>query len=228
MRDRTSSVARSGRSPAGTCTVDLVLCSLAGRRLTVLVRAATSLADAELPWAPLDPSSPLGASALAVCRGSLGAAPAWTAQLGAFGEGEAHPGDAQLSVAFLAVVPTGTEAPAGWEWRDASRPGALPARQRRMVVEGIIALRDRMDTGPVAFRLLPERFTLSQLQEVYEVLLGRRLHKASFRRALEAAALTAATEEWRSEGRGRPAQLYRYAPRRSRAKRRPVRFELLG
>lgn len=230
MRDRISPVARPGRSvsPAGACTVDIVCCSLSGRKLAVLIRSAENRTGAELPWALLDSSSPLAPAALEVCRGSLGAVPSWNAQLGAFGDGESHPSAAQLSVAFLAVVPAGTEAPMGWEWTDAGRPAALPARQRRMVSEGIVALRDRMDTAPIAFRLLPDRFTLSQLQEVYEVLLGRRLHKASFRRALEAAAITAATEEWRSEGRGRPAQLYRYAPRKSRTHRRPVRFELLG
>jgi hypothetical protein len=36
------------------------------------------------------------------------------------------------------------------------------------------------------------------------------------------------TDEWRSEGRGRPAQLFRYAPRKRRGGRRGVRFELLG
>ena len=52
-------------------------------------------------------------------------------------------------------------------------------------------------------------------------------HKASFRRALQAAFLVEPTEEWRSEGRGRPAQLFRYAPRRRRATRRGVRFDLI-
>ena len=85
-----------------------------------------------------------------------------------------------------------------------------------------------MDLAPIAFRMLPVSFTLSDLQEIYELLLGRRLHKASFRRALQAAFLVEPTAAWRSEGRGRPAQLYRYAPRKRRGVRRSVRFELLG
>jgi 8-oxo-dGTP diphosphatase len=89
-------------------------------------------------------------------------------------------------------------------------------------------VRDRLDQAPIAFRLLPPTFTLTELQAMYELLLGRRLHKASFRRALQGAWLVEPTEEWRSEGRGRPAQLFRYAPRRRRSARRGVRFELLG
>ena len=92
----------------------------------------------------------------------------------------------------------------------------------------VTAVQDRMDLSPVAFRLLPPSFTLSELQQMYELLLGKRLHKASFRRALQAAWLVEPTDEWRSEGRGRPAQLYRYAPKKRRKGRRGVRFDLLA
>jgi hypothetical protein len=88
-------------------------------------------------------------------------------------------------------------------------------------------MRAQVDQQPIAFKLLPPAFTLSELQSVYELLLGRRLHKASFRRSLHASALVEATDEWRSEGRGRPAQLFRYAPPRRRRARRGIRFDLL-
>jgi 8-oxo-dGTP diphosphatase len=92
----------------------------------------------------------------------------------------------------------------------------------------VAAVRPHIDQSPLAFRLLPASFTLSELQSIYELLLGRPLHKASFRRALQAAFLVEPTDEWRSEGRGRPAQLYRYAPRRRRDSRRSVRFDLIS
>jgi 8-oxo-dGTP diphosphatase len=97
-----------------------------------------------------------------------------------------------------------------------------------MIDTALQLIRTRLDQSPTAFRLLPPTFTLSQLQEVYELLVGRRLHKASFRRALHAAWLVEPTDEWRSEGRGRPAQLFRFAPRKRRGGRRGVRFDGLG
>ena len=103
----------------------------------------------------------------------------------------------------------------------------LPPRQRAMVDGAVLMLRGRMDQSPVAFRLLPASFTLSELQHMYELLLGKRLHKASFRRALQAAWLVEPTDEWRSEGRGRPAQLFRYAPRKRRPAQRGIRLDLL-
>src|SRR5207237_6940880 len=83
-------------------------------------------------------------------------------------------------------------------------PGLAP-RQRAMVDAAVELVQSRVGQAPVAFRLLPPTFTLSELQEMYELLLDRRLHKASFRRSLQAARIVEATDEWRSEGRGRPA-----------------------
>jgi 8-oxo-dGTP diphosphatase len=88
-------------------------------------------------------------------------------------------------------------------------------------------IQGRLDQAPIAFRLLPATFTLSELQQMYELLLGKRLHKASFRRALQAAWLVEPTDEWRSEGRGRPAQLFRYLPKKKRRLHRGVRFDFL-
>jgi hypothetical protein len=103
----------------------------------------------------------------------------------------------------------------------------LPERQRRMVAGALDAVRTRLEQAPVAFSMLPKEFTLSDLQQTYETVLSRRLHKASFRRALQAAFLVEPTGEWRGEGRGRPAQLYRYAPRRRKGRRGGVRLDLL-
>jgi 8-oxo-dGTP diphosphatase len=121
-----------------------------------------------------------------------------------------------------------TVASENFEWFLLSELPPLAERQSQMLQESVAAVRDRLDLYPVAFKLLPATFTLSELQHMYELLLGRRLHKASFRRALTAAALVEPTDEWRSEGRGRPAQLYRFGPRKRRRGRRGVRFDLLG
>jgi 8-oxo-dGTP diphosphatase len=96
-----------------------------------------------------------------------------------------------------------------------------------MVDAATRTMQSRLDQAPIAFRLLPATFTLSELQQTYELLLGKRLHKASFRRALQGAWLVEPTDEWRSEGRGRPAQLFRYAPKKRRRQHRGVRFDFL-
>jgi 8-oxo-dGTP diphosphatase len=119
------------------------------------------------------------------------------------------------------------QAPDNAVWVDHDQLPLLAPRHRAIVEAAVDVVRRRIDQSPLAFRLLPPAFTLSELQSIYELLLGRSLHKASFRRALQAAFLVEPTDEWRSEGRGRPAQLFRYAPRRRRGARRGVRFDLI-
>src|SRR5262249_56027072 len=129
---------------------------------------------------------------------------------------------------YFGLVPDGETIRWSTQWAALSELAALSTRQRQDVETAVTAMRAQVDQQPIAFRLVPPTFTLSELQAVYELLLGRRLHKASFRRALHASALVEPTDEWRSEGRGRPAQLFRYAPPRRRRQRRGIRFDLIG
>ncbi|HEX5437890.1 MAG TPA: NUDIX domain-containing protein [Gemmatimonadaceae bacterium] len=216
-----------------TVSVDVVLLAMHGPQLAVLLRRRTDSTMREgweLPWEMLRQADTLTTAAARVARTALGARPALLEQVAAFGERRRHPGKAELSVAYLALADVLPAAPAYGitTWAPVRGLPALPPAQRGIVQAALAAARDRLDRSPVAFRLLPPAFTLSELQAVYEVLLGRQLHKASFRRALRAAGLVEPTSEWRSEGRGRPAQLYRYAPRAHRGPRRGVRLEGLS
>jgi 8-oxo-dGTP diphosphatase len=181
-----------------------------------------------LPWSPSRADDELEELSQRAIKRSAGSIPIWSTQVGAFSEGP-HPGDSELSIVYVALVPMGeaTVQSDDFQWFLLSDLPPLRERQSQMLQESVSAVRDRLDLYPVAFKLLPATFTLSELQHMYELLLGRRLHKASFRRALAAASLVEPTDEWRSEGRGRPAQLYRYGAKRRRRGRRGVRFDLL-
>lgn len=155
----------------------------------------------------------------------LGVPAVWQEQIGAFSEG-VHPMGTELSVATVTAVPRGTETTGGVAWHAVSAlPASVPARQRAMIAAAVQRLARALDYAPVAFHLLPATFTLTDLQEVYELLLGRPLHKASFRRALLAAAVVVPTDEWRSEGRGRPAQLFTLDTRRRPPAPRAIHFD---
>ncbi len=215
-----------------TNSIDIVLCTPHGRHLAVLLVPTASKRARErwnLPWAPVVANGTLDRTAAHVAHEASGTRPGWIAQTGAFADAQRHPGGAAISVAYVAVTSLREkELPDGAKWFSAGRLPPLPPRHRAIIVAALAQLRERMDRAPIAFRLLGATFTLTDLQAIYELLLGRRLHKASFRRALQGAFLVEPTDEWRSEGRGRPAQLFRYAPRKRRGGRGGVRFELLG
>ena len=218
---------RSRKSPY---TIDLVLCTALTDQLAVLLwRTPEGKEKWALPWDHASSDESLEAAAARIAGDALGALPGWLEQVGAFDNEKRHPSDAEISVAFVGLIPAGTPPPVGgaYAWFPIGELPALSARQRAMLDDALSMLRARMDQSPVAFRLLPPTFTLSELQHMYELLLGKHLHKASFRRALQAAWLVEPTEEWRSEGRGRPAQLFRYAPRKRRPAQRGIRLDML-
>lgn len=233
MPDRPPPAASRPQARRISLSVDVVLLTPHGQRLTTMLqrrRDARGRERWELAWDGAHGDETIDDAAARIARTVLGAAPAMLEQVAAFGDRRRHPGGAEVSIAYLALVPAGAPAPVGGEtaWFPTDELPTLAPRHREMLDGALAAMRSRLDQSPIAFRLLPATFTLTQLQEIYELLLGRRLHKASFRRALQAAWLVEPTDEWRTEGRGRPAQLFRYAPRRRRGGRRGVRFEGLG
>lgn len=75
-------------------------------------------------------------------------------------------------------------------------------------------LRGKLDYAPIGFELLPERFTLRQLQVVHETVRGHAVNKDSFRRRMLASGLLAPTGERQQGVLHRPAELYRFLPER--------------
>ncbi|MBE0441789.1 MAG: NUDIX hydrolase [Psychrobacter sp.] len=81
---------------------------------------------------------------------------------------------------------------------------------RRVIATAISRLRAKIEYRPLIFGLMPNAFTLSQLQQSVEALSGVRLHKQNFRRLLDSQNLVTETGESSSAQRGRPAKLYRF------------------
>ena len=209
----------SGRTGLrATINIDVVLLAPSGGRLVVFAPQEERGRRALPSGAPRSGES-LENAAARIARGALGSAIAWLEQVVTRMEGESA---TVLFAGLVAAPEAGDDA-----WIPRERTATLGAGVRRQVDDAATAAGIWLDRTPIAFRLLPGSFTLSELQEVYEAILGRTLHKASFRRALQSARLVMPTREWRSEGRGRPAQLYKFVPRAPKASRRGVRFDWL-
>ena len=211
-----------------TLTVDVVLFTPQAGELAVLVVSSEvgrvrSRDRWTLPSSALGSNETLDDAAMRVAREALGVAPSSLEQAVASG------GRNDVTITYFGLAPNPGPAPKPrGSWISTSDLSNVHARQSAAIEAALAAMRARIDQQPIAFNLLSPTFTLSELQSVYELLLGRRLHKASFRRSLHASSLVEATDEWRSEGRGRPAQLFRYAPPRRRKLRRGIRFDLVG
>jgi len=91
-------------------------------------------------------------------------------------------------------------------------PLALAFDHGAMLGVAILRLRGKLDYSGIAFALLPERFTLRALQQVYEAILDTRLNKSAFRRRMLDRGWLEPTGERETGASFRPAELYRYRP----------------
>ena len=89
----------------------------------------------------------------------------------------------------------------------------LAFQNEQVLAYALERLRNKLQYTNVAYSLLPRRFTLTQLQRVYETILGRALDKRNFRKRMLSLEVIEATDERVAEGAGRPALLYRFTSR---------------
>jgi 8-oxo-dGTP diphosphatase len=80
----------------------------------------------------------------------------------------------------------------------------------KMIQYAVERLRNKMEYTDIAFNLMPELFTLSELQQVYEVTLGKELLSAAFRRKI--AGMVTETNQFTKDAGHRPAKLFRFNP----------------
>lgn len=78
----------------------------------------------------------------------------------------------------------------------------------KMIEYGIERLKNKIEYTDIAFNLMPELFTLSELQKVYEIVLGKELLAAAFRRKI--ADMVIETNQFTKDAGHRPSKLYRF------------------
>ena len=198
-------------TPPIQVSVDVVVFTIRADALHVL------LAPADSAWAlPSDlvrPDEALDLAARRALATAAGNADVWLEQLYTFGDVGRDPARRIISVGHYALVaadlmPPDAATRAEW-WPVASLP-ALLLDHRRIIDYALTRLRNKLSYTTVGFQLLPSRFTLSELQRVYEVILGRDLDKRNFRRKVDLLGIVKPTREQRVSITGRPAQLYRF------------------
>jgi 8-oxo-dGTP diphosphatase len=98
-------------------------------------------------------------------------------------------------------------------WHALANLPELAFNNRAVIDYALTRLRYKLEYTNVAYSLLPESFTLSELQRVYQSILGRALDKRNFRKWILARAIVRPTGGTHSEGAHRPARLYAFTSR---------------
>jgi 8-oxo-dGTP diphosphatase len=140
-------------------------------------------------------------------------------QLFTFGTVGRDPRTRVISVAYYALLPephiaprAGTDA-AEAQWWPVDELPALAFDHGQIVETALTRLRAKLGYTSVAYALLPPEFTLTELQNVYELILGRELDKRNFRKKMLSVGLLEGLEKQRRGGAHRPAQLFQFTRR---------------
>ena len=136
-------------------------------------------------------------------------------QVGAFGAVERDPGERGISVAYCALINVQDYdnrllEKYGVEWVDINKLPRLYSDHNLMVKKAISLLRLHLSSEPLSFNLLPELFTLTQLQKVYEGILGEEIDKRNFRKRVKMMDFIEKTDEIDKVTSRRGAALYRF------------------
>lgn len=175
----------------------------------------------------------LEAAAARELREETGIGDFYLEQLYTFGDPGRDPRGRVISVAYYALVRLDRHRPQAATdadeaaWFSVSNPPALAFDHSVILATALERLKGKVRYRPIGFELLPEKFTLSQLQRLYETVLERKLDKRNFRKRILAMGLLEQTDEMQRDVAHRAARLYRFDRKRyERLTRQGFNFEV--
>ncbi|TMB64909.1 MAG: NUDIX domain-containing protein [Chloroflexi bacterium] len=194
----------------------------AGRLQVLLIRrSAEPFKDAwSLPGGLLNPGESFQDAAVRKLDDETGLTDVFLEQLYTFSDLDDRGAVAVAYFALVDVSATHLARRREWlpDWFPVHNLPELAFRNEHVIDYALQRLRAKLDYSNVAYSLLPEEFSLSQLQRTYEAIFGRSLDKRNFRKRILSLSIVEPTGRVASEGRHRPAQLYRFR------ERKPVMF----
>lgn len=204
--------------PHPAVTTDIVVFTVVDHTLSVLLierRNDPFKGRWALPGGFVDMAEDLETGALRELREEAGVDNVYLEQLFTFGARDRDPRERVITVAYFALVPQHLVSPqAGSDatnvgWFPAARlpPLAFDHKDIIQTAQQRVSAKTRYST--VALQFLPEHFTLTELQQVYEVLRQESLDKRNFRKWVLALDCLEETGQYKRQGQHRPAKLYR-------------------
>lgn len=202
-------------------TVDIVIFTIQEGVLKVLLvkrRISPFIGQVAIPGGFVREDENLDQAALRELKEETGVSDVYLEQLYSFGSPDRDPRGRVITVAYFALISADRRLKAGGDvseahWYPTDKLLPLAFDHAAILDYAVERLRNKLEYTTVGFQLLPEKFTLTELQEVYEAILGKKLDKRNFRRKMSILKILKPLPEYRRGGQ-RPAQLYRFVASR--------------
>ncbi len=206
-------------SPGTFLTVDLVIFTIAENDLKVLLirRGGEPFKGRwALPGGFIEVGESLEKAAARELKEEAGVTNVYLEQLFTFGEPKRDPRGRVISVSYFALVDAGRQRiraasdAVEARWHSVFNSPKLAFDHKKILDYAVWRLRNKIEWTTVGYELLPKKFTLSELQRVYEIILQRPVDKRNFRKKILAQGQISELNETRNDGAHRPAKLYSF------------------
>jgi 8-oxo-dGTP diphosphatase len=200
-------------------TVDLVIFTVNKHKLNVLLtkRAGPPFAGSwSLPGGFVLENESLEDAALRVLKEKTGVRDVYLEQLYTFGKPDRDPRARVITVAYVALIPwANLDQPesnkvAGLTWTHVDQTPKLAFDHKEILSSAVQRLRAKVSYSNIVYGLMSDKFRLSELQKMYEIILGSELDKRNFRKRILASGLLQETGKKDLLGAHRPAMLYQF------------------
>ncbi len=208
--------------PHPAVTADVAVFTVRNDELQVLlIKRALKPFQGEwaLPGGFVEPGEDLQAAAERELQEESGVSGVYLEQLFTFGEPNRDPRERVITVAYYALIPSDTvELKAasdaeGVAWFSVDKLPELAFDHDEILEMALDRLKAKLEYSTIGLQLMPEAFTLTELQHVYELIAREAIDKRNFRKRILAFDVIEPTGEEKREGPHRPAKLYRVIDR---------------
>ena len=210
--------------PHPAVTTDVVIFTLQDQELKVLLiqRGGEPYKNKwALPGGFVEIDEDLEHAATRELEEETGVAGVYLEQLYTFGKPDRDPRERVITVAYYALVPVdqihirAASDAKKVNWFSCARLPQLAFDHKHIITMARRRLASKLDYSTIALQFMPEKFTLSELQQVYEIILNESLDKRNFRKRILALDCIRDTGNQRRNGSHRPARLYTLASPRT-------------
>ena len=197
-------------------SVDCVIFSFVNKELKVLL-IKSDLEEFSGQWSLLGdlvkPDENLDQAPYRVLRERTGLDDVYLRQLGSFGDLGRHPSGRVITTAYVSLVNINDHqlkiSDNEVHWHNVNELKELAFDHNKILDESLSYLREKIMDEPVVFNLLPDKFSLRELQELYQSILGTKLDRRNFRKKIALKSWLVDIDEMEMDVPHRPGKLYK-------------------